>query len=1021
MNTTPEIISLFVNFQLLLTVFLVVLLWALYSRLRRLDFFMWWTWAWTSFGVYLFSATVSLRLGPTWTPLKTTLVFVLLLAGFLQPALLVLGGVSWHTPRKPLRRWLWTGLAFTLGVTFSCFALGFAWREDPRMSMAVRNMPRTFALAAALLFCCGAFLHHLKKNRSWAAGITGFFCLTYAVDQVLYSATFLELILRHAGIQLFRPLQALAHIEVLFGGPLLFVDVVNTGGICLGMILLLIEEYQRAERDLEETHRRNVGLTVDNVALQVEIRERQRVEDALRESESRYRDLVETSEDLLSTHDLKGRILTINPAPARRLGYEVNELLQLTLPQLLAPRVRDQFPAFIARLLEHGQDKGYMTVLTRSGEERIWEYHSTLRRDRGSSPIVFGMSHDVTEKVRAEQALRLSEAKFATAFRASPSAMSITHLRDGHFVDVNESFEKLLGYSREEVVSRSAIELGIWADEKELVRLWEDLKAHNRVEAREVRLRTKSGYLLTARFSVELIEIAGERCALAAGEDVTERRLTEIALLESEAKFRLVAETASCCIWILQEGRMVYLSPQVESITGYTRDEILRMSPRDLVHPEFRSALGKRAQSDPKNPELLSRYQYKIIDKNGEDRWLELTDSALEFNGKPAILVTALDITAAKRAEQEIKEHAMYLDALVSNSPLGVVIKDENLRVRFCNEAFERMFLYSQAELQGNDLDEIIAPHDRELASELTRTSQSGKVVHAIAQRRRKDGSLIDIELHGVRLYSGDNLVGAFAFYQDITERRRSEEKLQSLRHRLARAQEEERARIARDLHDDTGQRLALLSIDLEQLKQTSLKTRSSLSQQLESLVKLASEITSDVHNVSRRLHPSQVELLGLVTALANFCKDFATRNGVEIQFIHSGIHSKPPLDAALCLFRVAQEAIRNVQKHSGCQKARIELAEIAGSLNLRVTDEGMGFDPDSRDASQGLGLLSMEERLHSMGGELTVHSRPGSGTCIEASLPLFPEALSDAPPAPPLSSELSAAISRDSQEQPAR
>jgi len=248
---------------------------------------------------------------------------------------------------------------------------------------------------------------------------------------------------------------------------------------------------------------------------------------------------------------------------------------------------------------------------------------------------------------------------------------------------------------------------------------------------------------------------------------------------------------------------------------------------------------------------------------------------------------------------------------------------------------------------------------------------------------------MLDVELHGIRVFSGDQFIGAFAIYQDITERRRSEEKLQALRNRLTRAQEEERSRIARDLHDDIGQRLALLSIDLEQLKLTSLKNGGSLARELEMLLRTASEITTDVHNVSRRLHPSQVELLGLAPALRNFCREFAQRNSMDIQFTTAPSTCKLPEEAALCLFRVAQEAIRNVQKHSQCSKALVELEEVAGSLRLRVTDRGAGFDPASPEASQGLGLLSMEERLRSMGGELFVHSCPGGGTCIEAAIPV--------------------------------
>ncbi len=564
-----------------------------------------------------------------------------------------------------------------------------------------------------------------------------------------------------------------------------------------------------------------------------------------------------------------------------------------------------------------------MIVQTRSGEERIWEYNSILRSKGVSFPVVRGMARDITEKVRAEEALQLSEAKFATAFRNSPSAMAITSLRDGHYVDVNQSFEKQLGYTREEIVGRTAVELGIWVDKDDFFTALASIRETKRTTGAEARLRTKSGRIITVQYSAEVIQIGDEFYRLATGEDITERRRTENALRESENKFRLVADTASCGIWILQDNRLVYLNREIETLTGYTREELRAMNPWDLVHPEFRPILQERAKTKKTSGHLLSRFQYKIVTKNGEERWLELSDSVMEYEGKPAILATAFDVTATKRAESELRDHAMYLDALISNSPFGIVIKDEYQRVRFCNPAFERMFQFSQFEIEGMDLDELIAPHDREAAARLTGVSRETGVVHATTQRCRKDGTLIDVELHGVRLFSGSKFVGAFAFYQDISERKRSEEKLQALRSRLTRAQEEERARIARDLHDDTGQRLALLSIDLEQLKQFSVKSQSALTPQLDSLVRIASEITSDVHNVSRRLHPSQVELLGWFVRLSNFCKDFASRNSMEIRFVHPDLLSNPSHDVALCLFRVATGSYSQcteAQRHSrGC------------------------------------------------------------------------------------------------------
>lgn len=1119
LTATPSL-YLSISIQLILTLFLIALLWSLYNRLHRFEFFRWWAWAWTAFSCFLASATVSLYLGSSWTPLKALFILTLLVAGILQPVLLVFGGLSWRSPNRPSKRLFWWGVSLAVFVATFCFVAAFSLRSNVTASFAARNIPRTLAQGAALFFCFGVFWQHFRKTRSFAAAITGFFCFTYACDQVLYFLSFSEMAANHWGFHFPSLLHRLASLELFDHTWLLYFDLADTCGICLGMILLLLERHQVTASELQTSERRRLGLAVDNVALQIQIQERERIEGELRrseeltrqvvlnsplamivshrpservefinerftslfgytkdemrevsdwwplaypdpdyrksirsqwqrliekanngtseqlamearvrcsngsfrdiefhlslvndlylvsfvdlternealgnlrESESRYRDLVEHSEDLLGTHDLDGRILSINPAPCRRLGYTVDEVLQKRMQDLLAPRFRHLFPAFVRRVLENGFDRGYMTVVTRTGEERVWEYNSTLRKDGVPVPVIRGMAHDVTERVRAEESLRHSEEKFATAFRASPHAMTITSLRDGRFIDVNASFERQSGYSRDEVLGKTILDLGLWADSADFASIMADTLKRHKVVGRQARLRTKSGRTVHALYSVEVIDIDGEPCALSAGEDITNRMQIERALRESEAKFRLVADTVTSAIWLLRENRFVYFNKEFEKLTGYSGDELLSMNPWDLVHPDFREQNRTRAEARLRGEAVPSRYQFAVVTKSGEKRWVDFSAAVTEFDGKPTIFGSAFDITATRRAEQELKEHAMYMDALISNTPLGIVIKDEQQHVRFCNAAFEQMFQYKQSEIQGKNLDDLIAPHAREEAALLSEDVQKGGVVHTTARRSRKDGTLLDVELYGVKVVSGDSFVGAFAIYQDITERKRSEEKLIALRNRLTRAQEEERARIARDLHDDAGQRLALLSIDLEQLKQASVKLKSSLTQQLESLVKAASEITSDIHNVSRRLHPSQVELLGLPAALTNFCRDFGARNGMDIEFVVSAPHQKPSQDAALCLFRVAQEAIRNVQKHSGTRRALVQLDEVSGSLRLRISDEGAGFDPESEEYSEGLGLLSMQERLHSLGGELFIHSRPGGGTCIEACIPLSP------------------------------
>jgi signal transduction histidine kinase len=266
----------------------------------------------------------------------------------------------------------------------------------------------------------------------------------------------------------------------------------------------------------------------------------------------------------------------------------------------------------------------------------------------------------------------------------------------------------------------------------------------------------------------------------------------------------------------------------------------------------------------------------------------------------------------------------------------------------------------------------------------------NGQAVHATALRRRKDGSQVNVDFHAMPLIVGDTFVGCVGIYQDITERVESEAKLGALRDRLTRVQDDERARIARELHDDLGQRLALLTIQLSELQQASLDVAPSLAEQLESSRKLSEEICVEANLLSHRLHPSRLAHIGLTNALSRLCDEFAQQGSMKIDFQHDEIPELPS-EVTTCLYRVAQEAIRNAEKHSGSRQVRVELAAGSDSIRLCVSDSGRGFAATSAECSTGLGLVSMAERVRSLGGALSVQSEVNRGTHIEASIPMPP------------------------------
>ena len=221
--------------------------------------------------------------------------------------------------------------------------------------------------------------------------------------------------------------------------------------------------------------------------------------------------------------------------------------------------------------------------------------------------------------------------------------------------------------------------------------------------------------------------------------------------------------------------------------------------------------------------------------------------------------------------------------------------------------------------------------------------------------------------------------------HREITAQKQAEERLQELRGRLIGAQEQERQRIARELHDELNQQMAMLSIELEQLGQHLPESAVDLRRRTRELWAHAHEIVSDVQRFSYRLHPSNLDTLGLVAAVKSLCREVSERQVLDVEFFHRGMPGAIHKDVELCLFRIVQEALSNAIKHSGAQWAKVELIGSPEGIHLSITDSGVGFSLEDVREKSGLGLVSMQERLQLIGGELSIESQPGHGTRIDA------------------------------------
>jgi len=282
-----------------------------------------------------------------------------------------------------------------------------------------------------------------------------------------------------------------------------------------------------------------------------------------------------------------------------------------------------------------------------------------------------------------------------------------------------------------------------------------------------------------------------------------------------------------------------------------------------------------------------------------------------------------------------------------------------------------------------------IHPDDRKAALQYCMES-SRRFKDYDFEYRMIDSSGNAVWLHDVVNVASVNGAPEFlrGFMIDITDRKLAEARLRDLSGRLIHAQEEERRRIARELHDDMSQRVGLLGLELDRLGQAQVQP-SDFAERMQELRKQANDLSSHLHRLSYELHPSMITHLGLVAAVRSFCRELSRQQGIRVEFLDREVPRAMPEDVSLCLFRITQETLRNVVKHSGAADARVELIGEGdgGGVRLRISDSGVGFDPEV--CRNGLGLVSMEERLRLVGGEITIDSRPNEGARIDVRVPL--------------------------------
>jgi PAS domain S-box-containing protein len=720
------------------------------------------------------------------------------------------------------------------------------------------------------------------------------------------------------------------------------------------------------------------------IAMVEDITEKKTAEEVL----FRYAAIVESSDDAIASGTLNGTIVSWNTGARRMYGYTEAEAVGKPITMLVPPELPDEENKILEELRTGGRIEHFETVRVGKTGNRINVSLSIspIKDSTGKAVGCCGIARDITARKRVEDRLR----EYEKAVEGLEEMIVVVD-RDYRYRIANRKFLNLRNMTREQVEGRFAPEVmnkGMFEAVKE--------KLDDSFQGKTVRFDMKYTYpkLGERDISVSYFPVEGtngvDRVACIF-QDITERKQSEQALRESEERFRLAAQAGKMYAYTWDVASDVIVrAGDVSGVIGSTGEaQLTREQLLARIHPDdrafFTASVNERT---PEHPDV--QISYRLLQPDGSLVWVEKTAHALFDNdGKMVQMIGMVaDITGRRQAEEAIHESEERFRLVANTAPVMIWMTGLDKKPIYFNQLWLEFTGLSEADLQ-NGLTGIVHPEDLQQGlNTYCQAFDQRQPFRKECRLRRHDGEyrwMLDI---GVPRFHKD---GSFAGYigscVDVTDRKLAEEALADISRKLLQAQERERSRIARELHDDINQRLAMLAVELEQLQNHPSEVES----RVQGLRRHITEISDGVQALSHDLHSAQLEYLGVVAGTKGWCREFGERQGLQIDCRHD-VRSTVPTEIGLCLFRVLQEALHNAAKHSGVKRIEVQLHEESGEIHLIVRDLGKGFDMESTRQGRGLGLTSMQERVRLVNGTIDIQSGPMGGTMIAVRVPIVPK-----------------------------
>jgi PAS domain S-box-containing protein len=463
-----------------------------------------------------------------------------------------------------------------------------------------------------------------------------------------------------------------------------------------------------------------------------------------------------------------------------------------------------------------------------------------------------------------------------------------------------------------------------------------------------------------------------------------------------EDLYKTLANSSQAGVYILQDGKFQFANPHIQEYAGYSEEAMLGMDSLSLIHPLDRVSARKNAVRMLKG-QRFSPYEFRIITRDGRTKWILESVTSIRYRGRRAVLGNSMNITEQKESRDRLEELEALESSILDAIPHAVIGLHNRVFI-FANNAVEAVFGWRPEELIGRSIRLLYrSDDDYDRIARLFYTAlETRRTFCTEFPCRRKDGGDILCMVRASRIGEVLREGRIVVTYEDVTERMQAEKELASSREalrnlsaHLQKVREEERTRIAREIHDELGQALTALKIDLAWLKNRLAADQKPLHTKIRQMSNLADATIETVRRISTELRPGLLDDLGLAAAIEWQAADFQNRSGILCTAALPSGEVELERDLATALFRILQETLTNVARHAGATQVAIRLEEGEERIVLSVADNGRGITKRQSADEGAFGIIGMRERAHLWGGELRIAGRRDVGTTVTVAIPL--------------------------------